>query len=157
VRNPWDRLVSDWHWRRKGGLPLGDMPFPAFAARACDLVVSRGWDDDHVDRRGFSREYWGHFKPQVAYVGGDACVRLLRFETLSRDWERFSLEVHFSGSWWFSSPCDLLAGRGPLDSLPRHALPTCDPQPQPRAPQPPCMPSGPGPCLATAVRQRQRA
>ena len=83
VRNPWDRLVSDWHWRRKGGLPLGDLAFPAFAARACDLAASQGWDDDRADRRDFSREYRGHFKPQVAYVGGDAGVRLLRTDLLS--------------------------------------------------------------------------
>ena len=106
VRNPWDRLVSDWYWRRKGGLALGELAFPAFAQLACEMVGGgKGWDR-RIDSRRFKEEYLGHFQRQVAYTGHDAAghdgrgggsggsgVRILRFESLSRDWDRFAAEA----------------------------------------------------------------
>ena len=106
VRNPWDRLVSDWNWRRRGGLPLGDLPFPAFARLAAALVgdPEAAWGaagasalvgghaaGGAVDRRRFAREYLGHFREQAAYVGPG--VRVLRFEALTKEWNRWCAEA----------------------------------------------------------------
>ena len=120
VRNPWDRMVSDWRWRRKNGLPLGQLSFGDFV-RCVQMVLSDPDWDGGVSNSGrgegsggqriasekwrvFEREYRGHFQRQVAYVnppegdedmqGGTNAgqVRILRFENLARDWDRFRRE-----------------------------------------------------------------
>jgi len=86
VRNPWDRLVSDWRWRRKSSLPLGQLSFPDFARFVVKLVVPKGekeedplskssskglpasWDAA-VPKKQFAEQYLGHFKAQV-FGGG---------------------------------------------------------------------------------------
>eukprot|EP00635_Sarcinochrysidales_sp_CCMP3193_P003622 CAMPEP_0118911796 /NCGR_PEP_ID=MMETSP1166-20130328/13336_1 /TAXON_ID=1104430 /ORGANISM="Chrysoreinhardia sp, Strain CCMP3193" /LENGTH=260 /DNA_ID=CAMNT_0006851303 /DNA_START=63 /DNA_END=841 /DNA_ORIENTATION=+ len=70
VRNPFDRLVSDYLWRKNGGLT--DLTFDGFV-------------DQAEARRG---NYQGHFLPQTAFVGDD--VEVLKFETLEKDWPLFA-------------------------------------------------------------------
>jgi hypothetical protein len=72
VRNPWDRLVSDWRWRRKSNLPLGDLTFFDFARFVVALVGSKtgaaaGWDAS-VPSRQFAEQYLGHFQAQVGWA-----------------------------------------------------------------------------------------
>lgn len=77
VRNPWDRLVSDWRWRRKSNLPLSHLSFPNFARFVVALVApppttgsptvvaaGGGWDAA-VPPQQFAAQYLGHFKAQV--------------------------------------------------------------------------------------------
>ena len=66
VRNPWDRLVSDWHWRRKSGLPLGDLPFASFARFVVQLLQQPNWDTPAgTPPSVFAGQFLGHFKPQA--------------------------------------------------------------------------------------------
>lgn len=93
VRNPWDRIVSDWHWRRRGGLPLGHMSFPEFVKYVTDTISDPDWGRK-FKKADFQTSYMGHFKPQVAYVGTSKDeVRVLRFERLSREWPRYCMDV----------------------------------------------------------------
>ena len=90
VRNPWDRIVSDWKWRQGGGLPLGDLSFPDFV-RHVEKLLSPGKEwDRQISRQEFSSNYLGHFLPQVEYAGPpDSGVRVLRFERLASDWRKY--------------------------------------------------------------------
>ena len=44
VRNPWDRMVSDWRWRRKNGLPLGQLSFGDFVRFVQMVLSDPDWD-----------------------------------------------------------------------------------------------------------------
>jgi len=93
VRNPWDRLVSDWNWRRNGRLPLGDLSFKDFLATVKEITADSDWVH-RTDRRRFQAEYLGHFIPQHLYAGPEGSgVRVLRFERLDRQWKALCDEV----------------------------------------------------------------
>jgi hypothetical protein len=65
VRNPYDRLVSDWHWRKKHHLPLADLSFPEFVRYATELVLSSPDWDTLTNKAEFQKNFLGHFKEQV--------------------------------------------------------------------------------------------
>ncbi|KAJ8599131.1 hypothetical protein CTAYLR_006363 [Chrysophaeum taylorii] len=81
VRNPFDRLCSDYEWRKSGGLPLGELSFPDFVEAACA-------SSSREDSEDFAAKYLGHFTPQVEYVGAD--VEVLKLETLKTEWPEFA-------------------------------------------------------------------
>jgi hypothetical protein len=87
VRNPWDRLVSAFHFLKKGGLTVQDKdwsdryltPYPDF-----DAFVRHGIQN----RRIF---FFPHFRPQYTYIcllGRQPAMNFIGyFENLSRDFD----------------------------------------------------------------------
>jgi len=92
IRNPWDRIVSDYHWRKRGQLALSEMSFPEFVHFVTSKLVDPDWISK-VEQKEFQDNYMGHFKEQAAYVGKSNDVRILRFEKLSKEWPRFCQDV----------------------------------------------------------------
>lgn len=74
VRNPWDRLVSDWKWRRQGGLAWGNLSFPEFVRHVERVRSAAGGGDGtdgwvaHMQPTEFASTFSGHFLPQVSFV-----------------------------------------------------------------------------------------
>ncbi|MEM9636068.1 MAG: sulfotransferase family 2 domain-containing protein [Pseudomonadota bacterium] len=94
VRNPWDRVVSAYHFMQAGGLTETD--------RAFSEAHMQGFADinDFVER-GLPRpeiRHWTHFKPQMLFLRdprtGDIGVDALgRFETLAADYDRIAARL----------------------------------------------------------------
>ena len=64
VRNPWDRLVSAYHFLRDGGLDHGPRHWPS-------VHLSPYADFEDFVLRGLARweiRRWYHFRPQVEYI-----------------------------------------------------------------------------------------
>ena len=117
VRNPWDRLVSDWRWRQKGNLPLGNLSFPDFVRFVRDVVSEPNWDRDcyspssglvgnggnDLKFRLFRKQYRGHFQRQVAYTGpptsADANSRKVGGQHEMEDSVRILRFEHLSCDW----------------------------------------------------------
>lgn len=79
--------MSDWRWRRKSSLPLGQLPFPDFVRFVVKLVSPKeegsseekqgSWDAT-VPQKEFAEQYLGHFKAQV-FCEGIASQRKVYF------------------------------------------------------------------------------
>lgn len=86
VRNPFDRLVSDFNYLRTR-LRRGkqQLTFDSFVRLACRVVRERSYRKN---------VYFDHFRPQSEYVTPDANFdRVCRFETLNSDIEEFKRDV----------------------------------------------------------------
>lgn len=72
VRNPWDRLVSTYHWR--------DRCYPTFSdfIYFIDKLLTRYNNNNLEDYPGFARHNASHYLPQYLYIGQD--VKIYRFE-----------------------------------------------------------------------------
>lgn len=88
VRNPWDRLVSAFHFLRDGGITERD--------RTWNEANLAGYEDfDHFVRKGLPRRAvrsWIHFIPQIDYLRTPWTSKLPvdfvgRFEHLERDFK----------------------------------------------------------------------
>lgn len=81
VRNPWDRAVSEWTWRKSRGCKLGFK----------DFTLKRG--------TRFCSDFIQHQIPQVDYlkIGGKLAVDYIaRFEDLQNEWMRITEKIgHF--------------------------------------------------------------
>jgi hypothetical protein len=79
VRNPWDRLLSEYFWL--GGMSTGEQ-FDRFVDRACALVTSR----QELEGRNC------HFRPQVEFL--DSQLRFVgRFERFHADLNQILTEL----------------------------------------------------------------
>lgn len=83
VRNPWDRLVSTYKWRKNK-----NQNFTKFVKFAYNLYKEYGFENLHK-YPGFSKHYCAHFYPQYMYVPDNIeeldNFDILRFENLSDD------------------------------------------------------------------------
>lgn len=85
VRNPWDRLVSGFHYLKQGGMGKYDR---LFAARCLSRFDSFADFVDGLSTPGVRDDllYWTHFRPQSSYLLVDDDLQSLdyigRFENL---------------------------------------------------------------------------
>jgi hypothetical protein len=93
VRNPWDRLVSAYHFLKGGGLTMADKAWADAELgifNDFDMFV-RHW----VNRRNIWK--WHHFRPQYHYVadryGKVALDYIGRFENLDEDFRLVSRRI----------------------------------------------------------------
>ena len=73
IRNPYDRVVSMYHWFESWSLSFD------------------GFVESLVERKGFNDEQLWHTEPQYPYVtvDGKVAVTLLRFDNLKEEFEKF--------------------------------------------------------------------
>lgn len=87
VRNPWDRLVSAFHFLKKGGLTVQDKDWS-------DRYLAPYPDFDAFARHGIQNRqifFFPHFRPQYTYIcllGRQPAMNFIGyFENLSRDFD----------------------------------------------------------------------
>lgn len=73
-RNPYDRAVSEWHWRRDRGQGYSGDDFASWLRTVFD--------------RGEVGDCKRHMLPQYDFVDGLNMQAVLRFEHLQEDWKR---------------------------------------------------------------------
>jgi hypothetical protein len=93
VRNPWDRLVSAYHFLKGGGLTMADKTW-------ADTELGIYADFDMFVRRWVNSRNiwkWHHFRPQYHYVtdryGKVAMDFVGRFENLNEDFDLISRRI----------------------------------------------------------------
>lgn len=77
VRNPWDRLVSDYHWKNRGC-----DTFEEFIDYMDDIYTEYTFEAIEQCPE-VAKNYLGHFLPQYSYCGPD--VTVYRFENFAAD------------------------------------------------------------------------
>lgn len=77
VRNPFDKLVSDYKWMIKCGI-IKNKSFKEFVELAKDIVTNNKYSDN---------KYYDHFIPQHMYFEDIEYDYVCRFETLAKDIE----------------------------------------------------------------------
>jgi hypothetical protein len=76
IRNPYDRVVSMYHWIRR------DMTFDFFV-------------NSLVERRWYNEEQLWHTEPQFPYItiNGKIPIKIIRFEHLEEDFEKLNTGI----------------------------------------------------------------
>ena len=84
VRNPWDRMVSEYFWRREWDDSTTE--FELFVDRVCDIVASRQLAGTNC-----------HFRPQVEFLDDKICF-VGRFERFHADLNHVLAELQVGTS-----------------------------------------------------------
>lgn len=95
VRNPWDRLVSKWCWRREGALKRGcgvkDLQREHLQLDAQGRIPLKWFEREMVEEC----TRWNLSNPDDFLFGRSASQpqvdHALRFESLQSDWEQFAI------------------------------------------------------------------
>jgi hypothetical protein len=77
VRNPWTRVVSDYHWHSRGC-----KTFDEFLELIDRMLSDPAWPN----LKNFNTKFAAHFEPQTSFVRPD--IRVLRFENLGEEWSK---------------------------------------------------------------------
>jgi hypothetical protein len=82
VRNPWDRIVSDYHWNSRG--------YKTFQEFIYQIREFLSLLDPFTDK-DFKNKIKGHFLPQILYINDD--VHVYRYENYSDSLKDISIRL----------------------------------------------------------------